>query len=301
MYLEHFRLTNPPFSLTPDTDFYFDAATSREAFNVVQVALQQGEGIVKIVGEVGTGKTVMCRKLLNDLPAHMITVYLPNPLMEPQQLYQAVAQELDLNMASGSALNDLLERLNRHLIALSKEGFQVVVCVDEAQTMPTATLEALRLLSNVETEKNKLLQIVLFGQPELDERLAERELRQLQQRISFSYRLQPLDYAGCVGYIDHRLQKAGYLGKPLFSPQALKVLYRSAQGIPRLINILAHKALLAAYGRGETYVRPPLIRAAIADTEAVVPVFRLWMWTAGILVLGLLCFCAGYMMNRWVV
>nr|WP_320114841.1 AAA family ATPase [uncultured Desulfuromonas sp.] len=299
MYLEHFRLTEPPFSLTPDTDFYFDAATSREAFNVVQVALQQGEGIVKIVGEVGTGKTVMCRKLLNELPEHMITVYLPNPLMEPQQLYQAVARDLDLKVASDSALNDLIERLNRHLITLSNEGFQVVVCVDEAQTMPTETLEALRLLSNVETEKSKLLQIVLFGQPELDERLAERALRQLRQRISFSYRLQPLDYAGCAGYIDHRLHKAGYLGKPLFSPQALKVLYRSAQGIPRLINILAHKALLVAYGRGETYVRPDLVRAAIADTEAVVAPLRLWLWAVVAVVLGVACFCAGFLINRW--
>nr|WP_320049035.1 AAA family ATPase [uncultured Desulfuromonas sp.] len=297
MYLEHFSLTDFPFSLTPDTDFYFDAVSSREAFNVVLVALQQGEGIVKVVGEVGTGKTVMCRKLLNDLPDTMTTVYLPNPLMEPQQLYRAVAQELGLKVASDSAVNDLLQRLNHHLIALNNEGFQVVVCVDEAQSMPTETLEALRLLSNVETEKRKLLQIVLFAQPELDERLAERSLRQLRQRIGFSYRLQPLDYDGCMGYINHRLQKAGYLGKPLFSPKAVKLLYRAAQGIPRLVNILAHKALLAAYGRGETYVAVPVVRAAIADTEGVAPAGRWWLWGVAAGMLCLLCFSIGFLMN----
>ena len=300
MYLEHFRLTDRPFSLTPDTEYYYRSATSQEAFNVVLVALQQGEGIVKIVGEVGTGKTVMCRKLLNDLPEAMITVYLPNPLMEPQQLYRAVAEELGLDVASDSAVNDLIERLNHHLIALSNDGRQVVVCVDEAQTMPTPTLEALRLLSNVETEKRKLLQIVLFGQPELDERLAERSLRQLRQRIGFSYRLQPLDYPGFVGYVDHRLRMAGYLGTPLFSPAALKMLYRAARGVPRLVNILAHKALMAAYGRGYTYIGSKQVYAAVADTEGVSlsSYRRLMLIACGALLVGC-CFVLGVLINGW--
>ncbi|MCD6525965.1 MAG: AAA family ATPase [Desulfuromonas sp.] len=302
MYLEHFRLTDNPFSLTPDTGYYYNYTSCQEAFNVVLVALESGEGIVKIVGEVGTGKTLMCRKLLNDLPVDMVSVFLPNPLMEPQQLYRAVAKELGIDAENDSAVPDLLDRLNRRLIELHDDDKRVVVCVDEAQTMPTQTLEALRLLSNVETEKRKLLQLVLFGQPELDERLSQRSLRQLRQRIGFSYRLQSLNYHGFSGYLEHRLQMAGYRGTPLFSRRAQRLLFHGSEGIPRLINILAHKALLASYGRGEQQVGVRQVRAAIADTEGVS--VRWWaslsLW--GVLAVSGLCiasFIVGRFFSGW--
>ncbi len=269
MYIDHFRFAERPFSLTPDTGYYYNHYSCQEAMNVVVVALENGEGIVKITGEVGTGKTMMCRKLLNDLPDDMVTVYLPNPLMEAQQLYRAVAQELGLESAADVSVADLLNQLNTRLINLSASGRRVVVCVDEAQSMPTQTLEALRLLSNVETEKRKLLQIVLFGQPELDQRLAQDDLRQLRQRIGFAYALNILDFNNCQGYLHHRLRMAGYRGAPLFTKGAERLLYRAAHGVPRLINILAHKSLMAAYGRGLHQVSRRQVKDAIADTDGV--------------------------------
>jgi MSHA biogenesis protein MshM len=292
MYLEHFSFAERPFSLTPDTGYYYNNYSCQEAMNVVLVALDSGEGIVKIIGEVGTGKTMMCRKLLNDLPGDMVSVYLPNPLMEAQQLYRAVAQELGLDAAADISVNDLLNQLNTHLINLAAADKRVVVCVDEAQSMPTATLEALRLLSNVETEKRKLLQIVLFAQPELDQRLAQVDLRQLRQRIGFSYELKPLDFKGFQGYLAHRLHMAGYRGPALFSVAAQRQLYRAAQGVPRLINILAHKALMAAYGRGFHRVGERQVKDAIVDTDGVGSPVKWWavVGLAGIL---LLAFYAG--------
>lgn len=285
MYLDYFHLNDRPFSLTPDTSYYYNNFSCQEAMNVVLVALNNGEGIVKITGEVGTGKTLMCRKLLNDLPDEMLTVYLPNPLMEAQQLYRAVAGELGLDSSSDVSVADLLNQLNVRLINLTASGRRVVVCVDEAQSMPTETLEALRLLSNVETEKRKLLQIVLFGQPELNERLAQPELRQLRQRISFSYTLGPLDFNGLQGYLAHRLQMAGYEGAPLFTPAAQRSLFRAARGVPRLVNILAHKALMVSYGRGLHHVDVHQIKAAVADTEGVTLPLN---WVKGVVLMALL-------------
>lgn len=285
MYLDYFHLNDRPFSLTPDTSYYYNNFSCQEAMNVVLVALNNGEGIVKITGEVGTGKTLMCRKLLNDLPDQMLTVYLPNPLMEAQQLYRAVAQELGLDSATDVSVADLLNQLNTRLINLSASGRNVVVCVDEAQSMPTQTLEALRLLSNVETEKRKLLQIVLFGQPELNERLAQTELRQLRQRISFSYALGPLDFNGFQGYLSHRLQMAGYQGVPLFTVAAQRKLFKAAKGVPRLVNILAHKALMVSYGCGLHHVGASQVKAAIIDTDGIAQPHN---WVFSIVLIGLL-------------
>ncbi len=296
MYLDYFHLNDRPFSLTPDTSYYYNNFSCQEAMNVVLVALNNGEGIVKITGEVGTGKTLMCRKLLNDLPDEMLTVYLPNPLMEAQQLYRAVAGELGLESASDISVADLLNQLNTRLINLSASGRRIVVCVDEAQSMPTPTLEALRLLSNVETEKRKLLQIVLFGQPELNERLAQTELRQLRQRISFSYALGPLDFKGVQGYLAHRLQMAGYQGVPLFTVGAQRMLFNAAKGVPRLVNILAHKALMVSYGCGLHHVGVGQVKAAIVDTDGVSLSYN---WLFGIAFFGLITavFFAGLLLT----
>lgn len=190
-YLKHFGLDEHPFSLTPDTAFFYPTLSGREASDVLLVALANNEGMVKISGEVGTGKTMLCRKLLNDLSGDYITAFIPNPALQPQPLYYAIATELGLTPDPKERFATLGQLLQRHLIELRAQGKHALVCVDEAQVMPDKSLEALRLLTNVETEKHKLLQIVLFAQPELDERLQHKHLRQLRQRISFSYTLSP--------------------------------------------------------------------------------------------------------------
>ncbi|SDE02973.1 ExeA family protein [Desulfuromonas thiophila] len=289
-YGDHFGLREAPFALTPDTGFYYQTLSSQEALNVLLVALSHDEGLVKISGEVGTGKTLLCRKLLAELEAdgRVTTAYLPNPLLTPAQLYASVASELGLPAGDGQAAG-LVEALQQHLIALRAAGQRVVVCVDEAQSMPDASLEALRLLSNVETEKRKLLQIVLFAQPELDERLAGKALRQLRQRIGFSYVLQPMDYPTFCGYVRHRLHLAGQRGAALFRPAALRLLFRASGGVPRLVNILAHKALLASYGAGLTQVGRRQALAAIVDTEGVRRPLPLWQCLVLLLAVVLLC------------
>jgi MSHA biogenesis protein MshM len=266
MYRKHFGLTARPFGLTPDADFLFSHAGYQEALNVLLVALQCEEGFIKITGEVGTGKTLLCRRLLDGLGEKWGTAYVPNPLLEPLELYGAVAEELGARWSGACDSHHVLKIIARRLIELAGSGRRVVLCIDEAQVMPDRTLEALRLLSNLETKKRKLLHIVLFGQPELDDRLAGYALRQLRQRIVFSYRLPALRRQEVAGYVVHRLRVAGYQGKGLFAPGALNKLWFASRGIPRLVNILAHKAMLAAYGQGNDKIRVRHVRRAVADT-----------------------------------
>lgn len=285
MYLEHFGLREAPFSLTPDPGYFFNHPGPRQALNVLSVALRLGEGFIKITGEVGTGKTLLCRKLLEVLQSEFVTAYLPNPLLEPRELYHAVAAELGLSPPRADSFHELLGLLTDALVAMGAEGKRVVVIIDEVQAMPDESLEALRLLSNLETEKRKLLQIVLFGQPELDTRLRRPALRQLRQRIGFSYRLQPLGREVLRDYVSHRLLVAGNEGGPLFTPRAIDHLFRSSRGIPRLVNILCHKALLAAFGRGDHTVGKRHLREAVRDTEdatAVSPFSSLRLMYGGI-------------------
>ncbi len=268
-YLHHFGLRELPFSLTPDTAFFYPTTSAQEARNVLLVAMVNNEGIVKITGEVGTGKTMLCRKLLNDLPADVVTAFIPNPVLEPQQLYRVIATELGLSPEPQTPFTTLGEELQQHLISLRAQGKRTLVCVDEAQAMPDESLETLRLLTNLETEKHKLLHIVLFAQPELNERLQHKHLRQLHQRISFSYELSHLDAQTTAAYLTFRLGQAGYRGAPLFEPPALRLLYKASGGIPRLLNILTHKAMLAAYGEGAWEIKPAHVRASIKDTPGV--------------------------------
>jgi MSHA biogenesis protein MshM len=270
MYLEHYGLREFPFSLTPDTSYFFSYGHYRDAFNTLLVALENGEGFIKVTGEVGTGKTLLCRKLLNHLEQDgdaYITAYIPNPYMTPSSLILAVAKELGLDIPRNAGSHRAMEALYERLIELNTGARRIVLCIDEAQAMPDQTLEALRLLTNLETEKRKLLHVVLFGQPELDEHLAKPSVRQLRQRITFSYRLQPIDREGLDAYINHRLVVAGNNGEVRFAPRALKTLYKGSGGIPRLINILAHKSLLLGYGQGVKEIRPEHVRLAINDTE----------------------------------
>src|SRR5690606_1534418 len=281
MYESHFGLRELPFTLTPNTRFYLNAGTHQQALQVLLVALKNLEGFIKIVGEVGTGKTLLCRKLLNSLSAPYVTAYIPNPQLPPADLYRAVAEELKLVLEPDAGTHQILKQINQNLIEHAREGRQVVLVIDEAQVMPEASIEALRLLTNLETESRKLLQIVLFGQPELDQLLARDTLRQLRQRITFQEYLKPLDRQAVGHYLQHRLAMAGYNGGQLFQPRAVKLLHQASGGIPRLVNVLAHKSLIAAYGAGDREIRPGHVKRAAADTESVRPLGWSWLSWGG--------------------
>jgi len=272
MYLEHFGLREAPFTITPNTSFFFAHSSHREALNTLLIAARSGEGFMKVVGEVGTGKTMLCRKFLSALEHdHCLTAYIPNPYVGPNTLLLAVADELGVAYPERVNQHQLLKLMTEFLIKSGAEQKRVVLCLDEAQAMPVETLEALRLLTNLETERRKLLQVVLFGQPELDIKLGDQAIRQLKQRITFSCRLRPLSLADVDFYLAHRLTIAGYRGQRIFSADAVKRLFRASGGVPRLINILGHKALMAAFGEGARQVSDRHARVAIADTESVYP------------------------------
>lgn len=278
MYESHFGLQEAPFALTPNTRYFLRAASHSEALELLLVALQQREGFIKVTGEVGTGKTLLCRLLLNELDRNACTAYIPNPNLPPETLYEAVAEELGVDVTRCANVHQILKALNQRLIALAMEGKPAVLVIDEAQAMPEETIEALRLLTNLETESTRLLQIVLFGQPELDALLAKDSLRQLRQRITFQTRLQPLNRDAVSQYLRHRLAQAGYNGTDLFAPAALKMIWRASGGIPRLVNVLAHKSLLAAWGQGDRLVGRKHALLAIKDTESARSLGMLERW-----------------------
>jgi MSHA biogenesis protein MshM len=278
MYLTHFGLKAAPFALTPDTAFAFSSRAQREALDTLVLALDGGEGFIKITGEVGTGKTLLCRRFLAratsaGLPSEAQsakegyrTAYVPNPCLSPRTLLLAIARELKIRVVNVNSDSDILQTLNRALLRLAARGSRVVVCLDEAQAMPVETLEALRLLSNLETEKRKLVQVILFGQPELDRKLARHDLRQLRTRIAFHYELSALSGAETEVYLAHRLRVAGHQGRALFPADVAQAVHRCARGVPRLVNIIAHKSLLLAYGQGCERVTARQVRAAAKDT-----------------------------------
>ena len=268
MYKAHFGLREVPFGITPDTSFFFTSPHSQEALNTLLVAAKNGEGFIKITGEVGTGKTLLCRKFMATLDDEFVTAYIPNPYLEPRTLMLALADELDIVLDKDVDQYQLLKAITQRLVELAGQGKRVLLCLDEAQAIPIDSLEALRLLTNLETEKRKLLQIVLFGQPELNRKLALDQIRQLAQRITFHYHLGPLTRDDVEYYIAHRLRIAGFTGARLFSRGAVGKLYRASGGIPRLVNILAHKSLMLCYGQGKQQVSAQHVRDAARDTLA---------------------------------
>lgn len=295
MYQAFFGLREKPFALTPNTEFLVQLAPYQACLNLLRVALGEGEGFIKVTGEVGTGKTLLCRALLNLLDAERYQLaYLPNPCLSPLDLRQALARELHIGEVDSLDPLSLLDALHHRLIELAAAGKSTVLLIDEAQALPEDTLEALRLLTNLETEQHKLLQVVLFGQPELDATLARHEFRQLRQRITFAYRLRPLDVRDTGRYLQERLSVAGYRGEPLFSNAAVRLLVQGSGGIPRLLNILGNKALMAAYGQGRRQVGVAQVRSALADTDGaptllqLLPVWLRWGLASGVLGLLLL-------------
>jgi len=267
MYLRHYNLSELPFSITPDTSFFMNRAGYQDALNVLTIALRSGEGFVKVTGEVGVGKTILCRTLMKAIGKDFVTAYIHNPYIKPDSLFFAIADALSVKYSDGISQHVLMKLITRALLDTHRKGKKVVVCLDEVQAMPVQTLESLRLLTNLETEKRKLLQVVLFGQPELDTLLDQPSVRQLKQRITFSYRLLPLNKVAMSTYIGHRLQVAGCLNNNLFTRRAYEQIYKNSKGIPRLINILCHKALLCAYGEGKTRVTHKHVKLAAMDIE----------------------------------
>jgi MSHA biogenesis protein MshM len=285
-YLKHFGLRELPFGITPDTSFFFACRSIQEALNTLLVAVANGEGFIKITGEVGTGKTLLCRKFLGTLDdARWLSAYMPNPSLEPRTLLLALAEELGAALEPGIEQHRLLRSITRALLDLARHDRRVVLCMDESQAMPLDTLETLRLLTNLETEKRKLMQVVLFGQPELDRKLASDSIRQLRQRISFHYDLKGLAEDEVGAYFAHRLRIAGYTGPELLRPAARRALFRASGGVPRLVNILSHKALMLAYGEGRQQINRRHIHAAANDTGAARHRHRAWPWIAAALLL----------------
>ena len=275
-YLKHFGLRELPFGITPDTSFFFACSNIQEALNTLLVAVSNGEGFIKITGEVGTGKTLLCRKFLSTLGPGWVSAYIPNPNLEPRGLELALAEELGV-VPEFAEPHRVDKQLTQRLLDIARQGKRVVLCMDETQAMPLPTLETMRLLTNLETEKRKLMQVVLFGQPELDRKLASESVRQLRQRITFQHRLKALVRSEVADYVAHRLTIAGYSGAALFSDGALKLMHMASRGVPRLINILAHKSLLLVYGEGERRAERRHVRAAAEDTpSARYP--RWWWW-----------------------
>ncbi|MDJ0738684.1 MAG: AAA family ATPase [Gammaproteobacteria bacterium] len=294
MYLDFFGLREAPFSLTPDTSFYYSNTSHQEALNTLLVALQMGEGFIKVTGEVGTGKTLLCRKLLHELGevAGFVTAYIPNPALTATALRFALADELGIDYHRNIGQQRVMRLINDRLVAEKAAGNSVVLIIDEAQALPEDCLEAIRLLTNLETEKSKLLQVVLFGQPELDSNLARPSVRQLRQRITFTYALAPMDARAVSGYLVHRLGVAGYDGPRLFPAALTREITRRCHGIPRLVNIVAHKCLLAAFGEGRASISRHHLKRAIRDTESLrdggarISVRRVGMAVAGTLSAG---------------
>ncbi|ATC97565.1 ExeA family protein [Pseudoalteromonas spongiae] len=289
MYLSHFGLTELPFSLTPNTQFYCALAPHNEAMDVLITALNMGEGFIKVTGEVGTGKTLLCRKLLNSFDDSTIVAYIANSYLSPDELCYAIANELQIDISSDLDQQSLSQKIQDQLLALNHQGKRVVLIIDEAQCLSWDSLEAVRLFTNLETETRKLIQVVLFGQPELDSRLANQKVRQLRQRISFSYTLRPMTNAEVAYYIRHRLEVAGVeQPKELFSNKVCLLIAKASRGIPRLVNLLSHKVLIQGYGEGIQKAKVAYVYSAAQDTEDCrLSRSRIWpMYLALLLVIG---------------
>jgi len=267
MYLEHFGLQRPPFKITPDTSMFYSGNKRGAALEALKYAISSGEGIIKVVGEVGSGKTMLCRMLEVELGDNIEVVYIANPSLSPENILHVIAFELKLNITSESSKLEVMQALQNYLLEKHAHNKQVVVFVEEAQGMPIETLEEIRLLSNLETNDDKLLQMVLFGQPELDEKLRNNSIRQLKERITHNFYLDPFPAQDVYNYLNFRMRAVGYRGPDLFSPKMANNIERKSNGLTRRINILADKALLAAFSDGGHDIKPKHISLAARDSD----------------------------------
>ena len=267
MYYAHFGLLQAPFKITPNTDFFFAGGNRGPVLDALLYAITNGEGIIKVTGEVGSGKTMLCNMLQTNLPPQIESVYLANPSVGPEEVLHAIAFELQLGIDRNAGRLEVMHVLQDYLLERHAECKRVVLFIEESQSMPIATLEEIRLLSNLETRNDKLLQIVMFGQPELDENLRKPHIRQLRDRISHSFRLDPLRPRDVREYLMFRMRAAGYHGPDLFSRGVVTCIARASKGLTRRINLIADKALLSAYSEDTHTIRLRHVAAALRDSE----------------------------------
>jgi type II secretory pathway predicted ATPase ExeA len=274
MYLEHFGLGEPPFKITPVTDFFFPGANRAEILDALLYAITDSEGIIKVTGEVGSGKTMLCRMLLERCPENVEAVYLANPSLSREEMLYAIADGLKLNL-EGQRVNIILQTLQNHLELKISQGKRIVILVDEAHAMPLETMEELRLLYNLQVGDHKLLHIVLFGQPELNDKLSQPNMRQLRDRIIHHFSMLPLSQNIIESYLLFRMRTAGYRGPTPFSNAAAALIGKASQGLMRRVNILADKAMLAAFIENTHNVEVRHVQAAIRDSE-LSPAAQAW-------------------------
>jgi MSHA biogenesis protein MshM len=294
MYLSHYGIKEFPFTLTPNTRYFFGLPSHKEAIQVLLTALSIGEGFIKVTGEVGTGKTLICRKLLNELPNNFVAAYIPNPYLTPAELRRAVASELNVVLTDNTDQQEFSQRIQERLISINQEKKGVVLIIDEAQALPVESIEALRLITNLETETRKLLQVVLFGQPELNHKLSLPELRQLKQRVTFSYTLQLMDSDQVYQYVKHRMNIAGYRGGDLFDRKCCYLIFKASKGTPRIVNVLCHKALMLAYGEGLQKITQSHVRLSIKDTESADKKLNIFFKSSVRFLMAMLTFSLAY-------
>jgi general secretion pathway protein A len=265
VYNKFYRFREAPFNITPDPRFLFFSERHREAFNHILFGIRERKGFIQITGEVGAGKTTVCRAILQELGASYRTAVILNPCMTSMQLLRAVLSEFGLKARADRVA--CLETLNQFLLEEAIIGNDVVLFIDEAQDLDSDLLEQVRLLSNLETDQTKLLQIVLLGQPELREKLEQSNLKQLRQRITVRYHLSPLSREETEAYIHHRLRVAGGNSRPVFTPWAVRRIYGYSRGVPRLINAVCDKTLLCGFVTGSDRLTAGHVRRAIRELE----------------------------------
>ncbi len=286
MYEEYFGLERPPFKITPDTSLFYEGGKRGDILAALVYAIHRGEGIIKVVGEVGSGKTMLCRMLQLQLPATIEIVYIANPSVSAEDILFVIAHELELPIERDASKHEVMRMLQDYLLQRHMENKQVVLFVEEAQGMPLDTLEEIRLLSNLETAEHKLLQIILFGQPELDQNLAQQSIRQLRERITHNFELEPLTQEEIHTYLNFRMRQVGYTGPELINNNVAKKIEAHSQGLLRRINIIADKILLSAFAEGTHNLSAKHVSAAVNDSafnQGAPPKSALLWW---ILLLG---------------
>jgi type II secretory pathway predicted ATPase ExeA len=301
MYLEHFGLDRPPFKITPDTSMFYEGSKRGAALEALMYAIKTGEGIIKVVGEVGSGKTMLCRMLEVKLSGAVDVVYIANPSLSPDNILHVIAHELHLDVSNDESKLDVMQKLQDYLLKKHADNRQVVVFVEEAQSMPVETLEEIRLLSNLETDQHKLLQMVLFGQPELDDKLALPQIRQLKERITHSFHLDPFPPEDTLDYLNFRLRSVGYRGPSLFNQRTANAVEKYSNGLSRRINIIADKALMASFSEGSHEVSSRHVASAAKDSEFKVATnYKPLLMTGGFIVALLLALWLGSMLPHWI-